>query len=319
MRALTAIAVLSLLAACGSEGPSSAGGSPTSTGGAGGGGAPSGGSRAGGGAASAGAVGSGGASGNVGTGGGAGTGGNAGGGSGAGAAPGNTDPLDAGPDTDPRDDAGAAPDAAAGPDGAAGGTALLVVGQIPLIGSDVQVHEQLAGRGLLVEDRLDAKTTAETTRGHRVVVISYSVDSENVSGKFGDIAAPILVLEHNILDDLGMTAPKAHGWQLGVTQITITDPTSPLAAGFSGDVTVYGKSGEVFWGIPGEGAIKVASVKGNPGRPVTFAYPAGAMMVGRPAPGKRLQFFLGAHLTPDKWLNDAGLKLLDAAIDWCIK
>lgn len=219
-------------------------------------------------------------------------------------------------------DRGTPPDAGP-PDtgGNGGGEALLVVGQIPLIGSDVQLHEQLASRGLAVQDLLDSMTTPGSAAGKKVVVLSYSVDSEEVRGKFNDAAVPIIVTEHNLLDSLGMTAPGGgHGWQLGVTQVTVTAPDHPLAAGFSGDVTVYTKSGEVFWGIPSPAAIKVASVKGNPGRPVTFVYAAGAMMVGgKVAPAKRVQFFLGAHLTPDRWLNPAGLKMLDAAIDWCVQ
>jgi hypothetical protein len=60
-------------------------------------------------------------------------------------------------------------------------------------------------------------------------------------------------------------------------------------------------------------------VKGNAGHLVIFGYDKGAMMVGKMAPGKRLQFFLGSHLVPTKWLNPDGLKLLDASIDWCTK
>jgi hypothetical protein len=63
----------------------------------------------------------------------------------------------------------------------------------------------------------------------------------------------------------------------------------------------------------------VATVKGAPTHWVIFAYPAGAMMVGKVAPGKRLQFFFGSHLVPDMYLNDTGKKLLGAAIDWCIQ
>ena len=61
------------------------------------------------------------------------------------------------------------------------------------------------------------------------------------------------------------------------------------------------------------------TVKGNAAQWVIFAYPAGAMMMTRPAPGKRLQFFLGAHQVPEQFLNAAGLKLLGAAIEWSIQ
>jgi hypothetical protein len=89
-------------------------------------------------------------------------------------------------------------------------------------------------------------------------------------------------------------------------------------------VLVYGPLGkEMFWGVPAEGAIKVASIKGNAGRVAYFAYPAGAMMPGnKPAPGKRMQFFLASHAPPpvsDQFLNAEGMKLVGGAIDWCLK
>jgi len=94
-----------------------------------------------------------------------------------------------------------------------------------------------------------------------------------------------------------------------------------LAAGFTGDVTVYLRVGEMFWGMPGPGAIKVATAKGNLERSYYFAYPAGAMMVDRPAAGKRLHFFFAVHApppVPTLYLNDNGVKLLGGALDWSL-
>jgi hypothetical protein len=233
-------------------------------------------------------------------------GGSPGQGGGAGATSPDAAPVDASPV-----DQGAPAEA-----GAAGGKALLVVGQVPLIGSDIQIHEQLVSRGLEVEDLLDSKSTTANATGKSIVVISYSVDSEEIANKFTEVPVPIIIMEQNLLGVLGMTSATGHGYTLGVTEITITKPGSPLAAGFTGNVSVFTKTGETFWGTPGPNAINVASAKG---KSVYFAYEAGVMMVGRMAPARRLQFFLGAHLVPDKWLNANGLKLLDAAIDWSIR
>ena len=49
-----------------------------------------------------------------------------------------------------------------------------------------------------------------------------------------------------------------------------------------------------------------------------FGYEAGAMMVSKPAPAKRLLFFLGAHLDNAPALSADGIKLLRAAIAWSI-
>ena len=42
------------------------------------------------------------------------------------------------------------------------------------------------------------------------------------------------------------------------------------------------------------------------------------MMVSKPAPAKRLLFFLGAHLDNAPALSPDGIKLLRAAINWSI-
>jgi hypothetical protein len=129
-------------------------------------------------------------------------------------------------------------------------------------------------------------------------------------------------MEHALLANLGMTGPSAadHHWAEPVTALTIVATDSLMAAGLpAGDHTVFSKPGEFFWGVPSAEAIKVATVKGKPNQWVIFGYKEGAMMVGRKAAGKRMQFFFGAHLVPDKYLNDAGKKLLGGAIDWCLK
>ena len=94
--------------------------------------------------------------------------------------------------------------------------------------------------------------------------------------------APIILMEHGLLVRLGMTS--SDHWAEPVTALTIVTADSPLAAGLpAGDHVVYSKSGEFFWGIPSANAIKVATVKGAPTHWVIFAYPAGAMMVGKEA------------------------------------
>lgn len=222
-----------------------------------------------------------------------------------------------------------APDATASPDQAptgeggasAGGEALMVVGTVPIIGSDVQIKDQLIARGLKVTEILDSNATTQMAAGKKIIVLSYSIDSEQVTGKFNDAEGCVIVLEHNLLPSLGMTSGSGHGYQLGATELSIIKPDHPLAAGFTGDVSVIVKmsTSDMFWGVPPESAIKIATVKGNANRVALFAYEKDAMMVGRKAPGKRLQFFLGAHNVPTKYLTADGLKVLDASIDWCAK
>ena len=226
--------------------------------------------------------------------------------------------------TIPPPDAGAPADTAPTGEGGSGGgggggVALLVVGAIPLIGDDVQINKELLARGLKVEPALDSKVTVADTMGKQLVVLSYSLDSKrNFHQNFADVPVPIIVMEHGLLASLGMA--NMHRWAEPAQAITIMAADSPLAAGFpAGDVTIYGKSGEMFWGVPSNDAIKVAIAKGKPDWWVIFAYDKGKMMISKPAPARRLQFFMGAHLVPDMFMNANGLKLLDAAIDWCVK
>ena len=214
--------------------------------------------------------------------------------------------------------------AAAEPPPAAGGKALMVVGTIPLRGTDKQIEEALKAAGLEVEPIKEDQATPTNAEGKRVIVLSYSMLSTTFKAEaFADVPVPIIVLEHFLLPRLGMVATGQHGFQQGLTQITITSDDPVLTAGLPmGDQTVYGRTQEMFWGNPGPAAIKVASIKGNPGRIAYFAYPKGAMMPGRPAPAKRLQFFHATHAPPPVdtlYLNDTGLKLLGAAIAWCLK
>ena len=197
------------------------------------------------------------------------------------------------------------------------GTALVVVGHA-IIGTDLDIIDQLKAHNLKVETVVDSMATTTHTMGKSLVVLSYSLDSDNFKADYSTVEAPIILMERGLLVRLGMTSSDR--WAEPVTTLTIVAADSPLAAGLpAGDHVVFSKPGEFFWGVPSAAAIKVATVKGDASKWVIFAYPAGAMMVGKKAAGKRLHFFFGAHLVPDKYLNDTGKKLLGAAIDWSVK
>ena len=304
----------------GGSGGSGKGGTSGSTGGTRGGGGGSGGASSGtggtatGGSGTGGSGGSGGASaaGSGGTGGGSSTGGSGGAGGAAtgGSGGGRSDakPADTtGPSISPTGETAPAGD----------GTALVVVGP-QIIGTDLDIIDQLKAHNLKVETIVDSMATTAHTMGKSLVVLSYSLDSDNFKADYSTVEAPIILMERGLLVRLGMTSSDR--WAEPVTTLTIVAADSPLAAGLpAGDHVVFSKPGEFFWGVPSAAAIKVATVKGDASKWVIFAYPKDAMMVGKKAAGKRLHFFFGAHLVPDKYLNDTGKKLLGAAIDWSVK
>jgi hypothetical protein len=218
--------------------------------------------------------------------------------------------------------AGAGPAKPSTGDSAVKGRALMVVGAIPLVGTDVVIHDALQARGLEVDAVRESLLTPPLAEDRRVIVISCSVQSTAVNADLTAVKSPILVLEHKLLENLGMTTASGHGFQNGLTAIDMTSTDPVLAAGFTGNVTVYQRVGEMFWGVPGPGAIKVATAKGDASRSYYFAYPAGAMMAGKTAAGKRLHFFFAVHApppVPTLYLNDNGLKLLGGALDWMLR
>jgi hypothetical protein len=215
------------------------------------------------------------------------------------------------------------PAPATGPAPSPGGKALMVVGTIPLVGTDVQIRDALVARKLEVEEVLETNASPAHAAGKKVVVLSFSMLSTSFKADYAELPVPVIVMEHNLLPRLGMTTPEGHGYQPGLTHLTLTAEDPVLTAGLGrGDVEVHLREQQMFWGVPGPGAITVATVKGNPARPVLFAYPAGAAMAGKAAPAKRLHFFFAVHAPPPVstlFLNDNGLKLLGASIDWSLQ
>ena len=196
--------------------------------------------------------------------------------------------------------------------------ALLVIGTPQPMGTDITVRDHLAAQ-LMVDVVLDQQSTTASADGKALVVISSSTVLGNVQGKFGDVPVPILLLEPNLMPDLQLTAaPNSnHGGTVAETQLVLVGKGHPLHAGLSGTVTVFNGPGHATWGVPGPAATKIAALVDRPTQLAIFAYPAGTMMVGRNAPGKRLGFFIQDN--PTENLAPDGIKLLDAAITWLLE
>jgi hypothetical protein len=242
-------------------------------------------------------------------------------------------PDDAAPgdEASPQQDAPAPPDMGPSSGSAEGGqgegnTVLMIDGAMPMVGLDGQYRMVLQSKGLVIQDIRETVVKPSDAMGKRLVLLSYSVDSAAFDATpLAGIPVPMIVTEHMVLGKLGMTTAAGHGFQQGETQISIISSDPLLTAGFPmGNLTVYGPTGEFFWGLTSPSAINVATIPGNPAHVVYFAYPAGAMMAGgMTAPAKRMLFFAVAH-TPNPYstvpyMNADGLKVLGGAIDWMLK
>ena len=194
-------------------------------------------------------------------------------------------------------------------------SALLVVGASQLIATDTSVRARLAAQ-LMVRVVAEGDATAADAQGMALVMITSSVTAAGTNTKFRDVAVPLILLEPNLLGPMRLTADTANdrgATQRSETRLAIV-ADHPLAAGFTGAVTVYEEPWRLTWGVPAAEAIRVATVETEPTHAVIFVYPSGAMMVGGRAPAKRLGFFIHENTTDN--LTPQALTLLDAAITW---
>ena len=196
--------------------------------------------------------------------------------------------------------------------------ALLVVGNANRLSvADNAIQNRLTGLGLTVTVADDDSVQASAATGKAVVLISSTVDPLKVGNKFASTAVPLIAWEGALFDDLGMTGPVA-GTNFGEAsrkkEVTIVQPSHPLAAGRSGTVTAVDLATRFNWGVPSAGGTVVAHVGGAPSQPAVFAYEAGASMSSGTAPARRVGLFL--HDTTALNLTVDGWALFDAAVNW---
>lgn len=199
---------------------------------------------------------------------------------------------------------------------------LLVSGNPNSVGAgDMKIRMRLEAKGFAVTLGDDDDVNANGG-GMGMVVISNSVMTPKLMGRFRDIAIPVICMDPFVFVDLRMTGPMqtVDFEDETATQIAIASAGHAMAAGLTGMITVVTSAQDLPWGLPSSGAERVATVvnaanQNQVNHVAIFGYPTGAMMVGGTvAAARRVGFFasepVAARLTPD------GEKLLDAAIDW---
>jgi DNA-binding protein YbaB len=198
--------------------------------------------------------------------------------------------------------------------------ALLTVKVQPTAGSgDDLLKRRLEERhGLEVTIRLEGDTRTSDLGDMRVHVISESVTPGNIQGRYTSSAAPTVVCDANIFDDMKMTGATLNT-DLGEVDaqsdlLIVAAAGDPLAAGLTGTVRVVASAQKFEWGKPGSEATTVAQLINRPTNFGVFGYHGGANMVGLRAPAPRVGFFPSnsapAAFTPDGWA------LFDAAVQW---
>ena len=166
-------------------------------------------------------------------------------------------------------------------------------------------------------DQRDPVTVAD---GKAIIVISSAVSAHVIEGKYKVVAVPIVTWEAYMLPHVGMTGKKEEtdfGTREGkLRYLWLVNAPHPLSAGLpAGLLNVVQKGGPMNWGRPGPGAIVIATLPGELDKSPLFAYEKGATMDGENlAPARRVMIFLDN--TTFAGLNEAGLKLFDAAVIW---
>jgi hypothetical protein len=195
-------------------------------------------------------------------------------------------------------------------------TALLVVGDTALSVGDGRLRDILAV-GLTV--RLASDDAPVDVTGVDLVVLSESCASAALGNRYRDVLVPVVVLERASFPGMGMTGNTDaidHGVTPG-SEVNIQLPGHLMAAELTGTVAVVSVQSALGWGKPGPAAVRVAILPDLVDRVVIFGYAEGAAMIVGQALARRVGSFVFDTTAPR--LNDNGVKLLAAAIDWALQ
>lgn len=169
---------------------------------------------------------------------------------------------------------------------------------------------RFAGADVRVVDDDDATSTDYSEDD--LVFVSTSVALRKVLDHFDTLPIPLITDEHHLTDDMSM-ARRPIGL-VRTDSITIAEPTSPLAAGLSGDVVLTSIETPIGFATVGRGATVVGTVGAD--LPAYFAYDTGDQMVGALAPAPRV-YFPGTTATASV-AKRSYLSLLDAAVNFAL-
>lgn len=168
----------------------------------------------------------------------------------------------------------------------------------------------------------DEYSSPDLAKGQDLIVISESVDAVDVGDKYRNAPIPLVTFENDLLGELGMT-----GWKNGLDYgtddnqrfIFVVNAPHPLAAGLkAGPQNVLDDEHyKMNWGRPGPGAVRIATLLGEPDKVAIFAYEKGATMNAEfLAPARRVSFFLWQDTFAG--LRPEGLALFRAAVLWAV-
>ncbi len=191
---------------------------------------------------------------------------------------------------------------------------------------DVKTHLENNGYDVTYMQGEMAAADGSTADGFDLVMISSTLNSGTVRGKYEDTPVSLMNWEQALFRQAAGEYNMSVGGVTGndQTEIIITDPTSPLAAGLSGTVTVFDSPSTTQFGTESLGAgVNSVATAANGTEFAIFSADVGDALLGdgsegNPdvAAGRRVMFFIQDssfnNLTPE------GIQLFDASVAWAV-
>ncbi|MGD2186949.1 MAG: hypothetical protein PVI71_12510 [Desulfobacterales bacterium] len=198
------------------------------------------------------------------------------------------------------------------------GVEILFITGTRLYQSDSAILNNLESRGsvTVIQDR-EAQYTDALDKD--MVVISESVYSRKLNTTFRNLPIPVIVSEPWLFNDMGMTGSNNaidFGRAPKQSSLIINDLNHDLTAGLAGKVSISRRKRTLGWGMPGKGALRIATLDNDSTKCTVFAYEKGVQMPGLKAPAKRLGFFL--YRNTASFLTSEGWALFNAAVEWAL-
>ena len=190
----------------------------------------------------------------------------------------------------------------------------------PVVATDAAISKHLEALGYTVT-KIDEAAPVPPPASADLIVISSSISAHKLEGKYRSVPLPVVTWESYLLPHMGMSGMKENT-DFGTIEknryLWMVNAPHPLSAGLpAGMLNVYKRGTSMNWGKPGLGATIVATIAGEPDKVAEFAYEKGATMdYENLAPARRVFIFLDNTTFTN--LNDAGVKLFDAAISWSL-
>jgi hypothetical protein len=177
----------------------------------------------------------------------------------------------------------------------------------------------LESRGMIVTFA-DVTGPASKADGQQVVIAADSASPAEFNTVYGGLAVPMMAFGQPHMQGLGLVPAGSanRGNAQSTVQVTIVDAGTPLAGGLAAGtnigVILPVRNTQIYWGMPGGTAIKIAAVMGAPTQLIVFAYEKGAMTALGTAAGRRV--VLGWKTDAIKDLTVDAYKLMDSALNW---